>query len=373
MTDILTKNLSKIEYVTIKLGTNLLTPHIENNSDYFERLALQIDIIRNSGKKVLLVSSGAVGMGRKIMSIKNDYFLRENLSLKEKTALASIGQNTLMNTYNKAFSLHNIIPSQILLTKSDLINRNHFNTLTKTLYQSLEWGVVPIINENDAVATDELKFGDNDTLAGFIASIFTNSLLIILTTVDAFYIKKKKIKLINYFRDDLLKYAGSPSFGGSGGMRSKLIAGKKILTSGQMMNISDGKNPEIISQLLNGEMLGTWFIPKSKPAKARKRWIIHNRQSEGIVFIDSGAERALREKTASLLIFGIYSIKGKFLKDSLVDVYNLDDQRIGKGISLLSSDEIQIFLKKKESSSFENEINAYKGKEIIHRDTLILF
>lgn len=364
--------LSRIEYVTIKLGTNLLTPHIENKSDYFDRLASQINELRNAGKKVLVVSSGAVGMGKQIMAMKNDYFLKEHLSLREKTALASIGQNTLMNTYNHAFSLHNITPAQILLSKTDLINRNHFNTLTNTLNQTLDWGVIPIINENDAVATDELKFGDNDTLAGFIASMFANSLLIILTTIDAFYIKKKKIRLINHFRDDLLKYAGAPSSGGSGGMKSKLIAGKKMLTSGQVMNISDGQNPEVISDLMKGEIIGTWFIPKNKPAKARKRWLIHNRESAGIVHIDEGAEVALKDKGASLLIFGIQSTQGKFNKDQLIDIYNNQNSRIGKGVSMLNSDEIQKYLEMK-YSTLDEKTEAFKGKKVIHRDTLILF
>ncbi len=363
-------NLGPIDYVTIKLGTNLLTPHIETPSDYFFRLAEQIRVLRDSDKKVLIVSSGAVGMGKKIIASRNVLNPNKTITIRQKTALASIGQTTLMNTYNQAFSHYELIPAQILISKHDLLNRQHFNTLKDTLTQLLEWGIIPIINENDAVATDELKFGDNDTLAGFIASIFDHSLLLLLTTVDAFYVKNRPVRIIRHFRESYLKYAGASSAGGSGGMKSKLIAGKKMMISGQSMNISDGKNPQIISKLVAGELLGTWFIPQSGKTNARRRWLIHNRESQGEITVDAGAEKALISRRASLLIFGITSVKGNFTKNQIVDIYNAENTYIGKGIVQLSAEEINQFLQ--ETANRESLEKKYHGKEVIHADTLVV-
>ena len=299
--------LSQTSHVIIKIGTNLITPHIEQNSSiFFEELARQVITIQNLGKKVIIVSSGAVGAGKKSFIEKKGH-LPTPLTLIDRQALSSLGQCLLMNTYIKYLSQHNLLVSQVLVSRYDFEHQNHYLNLKNTMEQLLEWGIIPIINENDTVAIEELRLGDNDQLAASITSMYSKSILIILTSVDGFYIQDKKQdyiyeKLLAHYKysnlnettltelithktnQDIMSYAGDPSEGGMGGMKTKLLAAHKVVSSGQAMSIALGQDPSILSKIIQGENIGTWFFTHNKELTENQRWLIHKKE-EAIIFV----------------------------------------------------------------------------------------
>ena len=374
MFEIVEQNLkvavSKTTHVVIKLGTGILTPHISESAkdEYFHKLAISVQRIKSQGKQVVIVSSGAVGMG--ILEIREFHNIeirkkREDLALTEKQALASVGQSILINTYRTAFKKEKLPVAQILVTKEDFHNRSHYNNLKNTLDQLLKWGVVPVVNENDAVALDELKFGDNDTLSANIAGMFPQTLLILMTTIDGFYFENQKQDLISEITDAHLKEARLSATGGIGGMRTKLKSALRILQSGQIMNIVSVDNPESLVNVLSCQKIGTWFFDSrfSNPLAARKRWLLHHKNPQGQLTIDRGAVKALQSGPASLLSVGLLNIEGDFPKNTIVNILDDTGNEIGRGITLEDSDTLTKMLSQKEHS---------RGKEIIHRDNLVL-
>ncbi len=350
--------IEKSSHVIIKVGTNLLAPEIKKtDSRFFYQLAKQISKIKKRNKKIILVSSGSVGMGKKIFKGMSKKTAKNDLVGRQ--ALASIGQGMLINIYRDSFKRVDTMVGQILASHYDFHNRDHYKNLKNTIDQLLEWGVVPIVNENDTVATDELYLGDNDTLAAFITGMYPNAILIILTTVDGFYIENKKQDVIRSISPKMMEHAGEAQKGGVGGMKTKLIAAKKILRSGQLMAVAHGKEKNILESLLNALNKGTWFFPDSfGPLMGKKRWILHSSSFIGNVILDKGAYKAI-SGTASLLNVGVKKIEGEFLKGDLILIKNQEFEIVGKGIASIDSKDI--FLKKKE-----------KGVEVIHRDNMVL-
>ena len=366
-------SLSKCTHVVIKLGTGVLNPHIEKTDfSFFKKLADEVKQLQISGKKVLIVSSGAVGFGKKIrrkqISISKNITTTEasesmGNSIVDKQAYAAIGQSFLINTYREYLDQVGLDAAQILLSMSDFKNRHHFQNLKQTLDQLLDWGSIPVINENDTVSIDE-KFGDNDTISALIAGMYLQSCLIILTTIDGFYMDNKKVDIIQDVESSHLKAAGGASLGGIGGMRTKLYAARKIIQSGQIMNIAPGKDPGIIRQIVLGENIGTWFIPVSlEPVGAKKRWLMHYRHSRGELCIDDGARHALVFSGASLLAVGLKKFDGKFEKGDVVTIIDSNDEVLGLGTVSVSSDHLARLI----SSDSEK-----KGVEVVHRDNLAL-
>lgn len=361
----LQQRLQRVSHVIIKLGTGTLTPHIEQvQSGYFDQLANEIKKIHTQGKQVILVSSGAVGFGRQIAK-KNAIRLSAMASVREKQALASLGQSLLIDRYRHAFEGVGLAVGQVLVAKADLSNRKHYRNLKNTLDQLLFWGCVPVINENDAVAISELKVGDNDTLSANIAGMYPQSLLILLTTTDSFYVQKKPVGYLDKVDAETLSHAGAPAAGGTGGMRTKLIAAQQILLSGQIMSIASGRDPSILQEILSGNPIGTWFFhyASDKGMSNRKRWLIHQKHNNGQITIDAGAEKALRESSASLLLVGVNEAKGNFDKGDVINVVNDKDVIIGRGQSSISRDELREKINMKKS---------LRGLEVIHRDNFVL-
>ncbi|MDH4261819.1 MAG: glutamate 5-kinase [Spirochaetia bacterium] len=368
--DQLKTSLAKCTHIVIKLGTGVLNPHIEKTDfSFFKKLADEVKYLQSSGKKVLIVSSGAVGFGKKIRS-KRISALKSTASeiimgnsLVDKQAYAAIGQSFLINTYTEYLDKVGLDAAQILLSMSDFKNRHHFQNLKQTLDQLLDWGSVPVINENDTVSIDE-KFGDNDTISALIAGMYQQSCLIILTTIDGFYMDNKKVDIVQDVESDHLKAAGGASIGGIGGMRTKLYAARKIIQSGQIMNIASGKDPGIIRKIVLGENVGTWFIPLTlEPVGAKKRWLLHYRHARGQLFVDDGARQAIVVKGASLLIVGLKSFNGEFEKGDVVSICDVQGEVLGLGIVSVSSESLNNLL----GGNVEK-----KGIEIIHRDNLAL-
>jgi len=251
--------LKKATHVILKFGTGVLTEHIEKRSQsYFSAIAKECLWLQKQGKKVIIVSSGAVGFGRAILKERNKLALPK-ASVSEKQALASLGQSLLIDTYRTNFAKNKLAAAQVLLTRTDFENKLHLQNLKATLAQLLDWGAVPVINENDTIANEEIKVGDNDNLSADIALLFPKSLLILLTTIDGFYRGEELLRHIPRVTAEVKKYAGNAAEGGTGGMITKLQAGEKILKAGQIMNIASGKDIHIVRRVVAGEDVGTWF------------------------------------------------------------------------------------------------------------------
>ena len=361
------KIIERVDHVVIKLGTGILTPHIRDNDlNFFSELAREVKALRERGKNVLIVSSGAVGYGKKIMGLETDR--PGGYSKAEKQAFASLGQTLLIENYRKALRPFGLEAAQILVSMLDFKSPEHFQHLKTTLDQLLKWRGVPVINENDAVT--DLKFGDNDTLSALICGMYPESCLILLTTVDGFYKNDQKVDLLRSVTPKDMEAAGEAAAGGSGGMKTKLEAARKIIQSGQLMNIASGEHPAVISSIMAGEKAGTWFLGGEKGnLSARKRWLLHNRHIQGRVRIDEGAKSALRKTAASLLLVGIKELVPYrnaapfFNRGDVVEMVDEKEQVIGRGIASLGSEEISAFLLSNEKP---------RGKEAVHRDNLVI-
>jgi len=258
----MTDRTKNITHVILKFGTGVLTEHIEKRSSkYYREVARECKALQKTGKRVVIVSSGAVGFGRAILKERNKLTLPK-ASVSEKQALASLGQSMLIDSYRNAFAKEKLAAAQILVTRTDFENKSHLQNLKATLNQLLDWGAVPIINENDAVANEEIKVGDNDNLSADIALLYPKSILILLTTVDAFYRDGVRVSHIGKITPDIKRHAGNASGGGTGGMITKLQAAEKILKANQLMSIASGKKIEIVRKLMTGADVGTWVAEK---------------------------------------------------------------------------------------------------------------
>jgi glutamate 5-kinase len=255
----LAAKLEAATHVVLKFGTGVLTEHIEKRSNkYFRQIAKECLELKKRGKKVIIVSSGAVGFGRAILKQQQALQLPQ-ASVSEKQALASLGQSLLIETYRNAFARYKLAAAQILVTRTDFENKRHLQNLRSTLNQLLEWGAIPVINENDAIANEEIKVGDNDNLSADVAVLYPKSVLVLLTTIDAFYADGKRVPHIKRITADIKRHAGSASGGGTGGMVTKLQAAEKILKANLVMSIASGKKIQIVRKLMAAADLGTWF------------------------------------------------------------------------------------------------------------------
>jgi len=250
--------LKNATHLVLKFGTGVLTEHIHAGSTkYFRQIAKECRYLHSLGKKVIIVSSGAVGFGRQILKEQRRIVLH-NPTVSEKQALASLGQSLLIDTYRSAFAKEGLAAAQILLTRTDFENKRHLQNLKATLNQLLEWNAVPVINENDAIANEEIKVGDNDNLSADIALLFPRSVLVLLTTIDGFYCKKERLRHIGRITAEIRRHAGHAADGGTGGMITKLQAAEKILRADQTMIIAAGKDIRIVRKILDARDAGTW-------------------------------------------------------------------------------------------------------------------
>ena len=368
-------NITEARRLVIKTGSALVTdeetglPH----SGWMASLAADIADLRAQGKAVILVSSGAVSLGRKILGLKEKSALR----LDEKQAAAACGQVALMDAWRLQFSRYGLPVGQILLTLDNSEHRSRFLNARQTLETLLELGVIPIVNENDTVATAELKFGDNDRLAARVAEMAGADNLIILSDIDGFYTADPskdptatRMATIETITPAIEKMAGgSGSSVGSGGMITKVMAAKIAQGAGCHTLIAAGKPERPISQVIS-QGGGTWFIASSTPITARKRWINGSLKATGTLTVDDGAATALTQGK-SLLAAGVVQVDGEFERGEAVQIISRTGQRLGKGLVAYNSGEAQA-LKGKRSEEFEALI-GYKGRSaLIHRDDLVL-
>ena len=334
----------------------------------------QIAHARQNGAEILLVSSGSVaeGMARLGWSTRPH-------ALHELQAAASVGQMGLVRTYESLFEQHAIKTAQILLTHDDLSNRERYLNARGTLLTLLGLGVVPIINENDTVATDEIRFGDNDTLGALVANLLDADLLIILTDQNGLYERDpgtdptaQLVREASINDERLGEMVGESRSGlGRGGMITKLRAGRLASRSGTATVIAAGREPDIITRLLNGENLGTFLIPDVSPLLARKRWLAGQLKPRGILTIDAGAARVLRESGKSLLPIGVTGVTGKFQRGDLVTCVDPQGRETARGLVNYDSEESTKLIRQP-SQAIEGLLGYVDEPELIHRDNLVL-
>ena len=361
--------------VVVKVGTNLLRGDQEGlNLEFMASLAVQIGKIRKGGIDVILVSSGAVGAGAFVMGIDEP-----PKRLRERQALAAIGQSRLMHYYKAVFKEYGTKVAQVLLTRESFDDRRRYLNARNTFETLLQWGVLPIINENDTVAVEELKFGDNDQLSALIAGKIGADLLVVLTDVEGLFDRPpsepgaQKIGALSLRDIDKIETSrgGGSSFG-LGGMKSKLEAVKIALRAGILVNLSSGWAEDVLLQALGCKPVGTWFEPEAKKFSARKRWLAFGkRPGAGRINVDGGAETALRDGGKSLLPSGVVQVDGDFEVGELIRICALNSEEIGRGLAQYSSSELQLVLGKR-----SDEIPAILGDrpnyEVVHRDDMVI-
>ncbi len=355
--------------VTVKIGTRVLSG-ADNKLDkkVIKHIADQVAELMARDIQVVIVTSGAIGAGLGIL--EED---KKNKSLAQLQAIASLGQNYLMDIYNHYFIKKDLYAGQILLTQDDFNDRKRYLNIKYTLEALFERGAVPIINENDSVSTEEIKCGDNDRLSFLVSDLIGSDVLIILTDVDGLFDDKGHlVRAVENIDDEILSYCKKKECDVStGGMIAKLGAVKDAVTSGIRCYIAAGKKRNVITHIMNGKKTGTEFMPLANSVNARKRWIGYTKKSSGAIIVDDGASYALIENKKSLLPSGIVDVKGKFSQGDVVSIENQGSKVIAKGISNYSSDEA-VKIKGQKSSKIESILGYKDYDEFIHRDNLVI-
>lgn len=371
------KALQNNKRVVIKIGSSSLTsPQGGLDGQSMQKLVDEIAGLKQAGHEVLLVTSGAIAAGLEHLGLEKR---PQEISLLQ--AAASVGQVLLMDRYSALFSQKGIRVGQILLTHEDTTSRKQYLNIRNTILKLLEMDIVPIINENDSVAVEEIRFGDNDSLAGLVAALVEAGLLVILSDIDGFYEKDPRIDpnacRIDFIRDIdqniLDRCGGIGTAFGSGGMVTKIKAARIATFSGIPMVIAKSSDPDILARTVRGEAVGTFFVPSAKKKLASmKKWIAFGTRAKGEIVIDRGAEEAVVAKGKSILAVGVLEARGDFQKGDTIRVFTIDDHVIAKGITNFSAEQVQSVKGKS-----GDEIAALLGEghcpEIIHRDLLVVF
>ena len=361
--------------IVIKIGSNILTDKKGGlNQKRIHSIAKDVSDVCNSGHEVVVVSSGAVAAGMKKLGLKE-----KPRDIRLKQAAAAVGQSSLMWAYEKSFGDFGKKVAQVLLTREDFSERVRYLNSKNTLITILSYGIIPIINENDTVATDEIKFGDNGQLAALVSGLIDAERLIILSDVEGLYSSDprnnpdaKIISFVDKVTPELeAKAGGAGSAVGTGGMYSKMLAAKKAISYGIKVNIISGRKKGIISSLLNGVHHGTEFRPQLKKISSRKGWIAYAIKPKGSLIIDDGAVKAILQAGKSLLPSGIVKVDGVFDTGDAVYCIDLRGDRIAKGIVNYSSQDIER-MKGKKTSEIEAILGYKYSDEVIHRDNLVL-
>lgn len=366
--------LRSVKRLVIKAGSGILTGNNGLNRAVINNIVNDLCDLKKRGFEVIIVSSGAISSGlKKIGRAKRPG------NVSEQQALAAVGQSSLMNAYEKAFHRHGSTVAQILITRDDLNNRRRYLNARNTIFTLLSWGVVPVINENDTVVIDEIKFGDNDNLSAMVANMTDSDLLINLTDIDGLYdgdprINKNAnlIPVIEKISDNIFEYASSmPGILGTGGMASKIIAAKKAVYKGIPVIIANGRRKNIIRAIINGENVGTLFIPHDANICCRKHWIAFSRAIKGEVIIDRGAVRALIDGGKSLLPSGITKVKGKFSRGDSIRLIDQTGSEVGIGMVDYNSEDLNR-IKGLKSGKIISVLGYKHNNDVIHRDNLVI-
>jgi len=366
--------LENIQKIVVKVGTSTLTNEDGNlNIEKIKKIVSELSNLSNKGYDVVLVTSGAVGAGMGKLNMTE-----RPKTLSEKQALASVGQVALTHLYQLLFQEYGKIIGQILLTRGDFSDRRRYLNARNVCNTLLKNKIIPVINENDAVVSNELKVGDNDTLSALVSGLIDADLLIILSDVQGLYNKNPQkyedanlIEIVGKIDDDIKKTAGGEgSKFGTGGMITKIIAAEMATKIGTNMVIASGDDPKNISRIVEKENIGTLFTKKNKKISSKKYWLAYGTNKKGLLTIDEGAEKALF-KGKSLLPVGIKSFEGDFDKGTVLKIMNMKNENIATGISNYSSDEIAL-IKGHRSEDIEKILGHKYDDVVVHIDNMVV-
>lgn len=370
----------KPKRLVVKIGSSTLTTSDSSiDFDYMDTLSEQIADIKRQGWQVVIVSSGAIACGLGCLGISE-----RPTAMPALQAAASVGQSELVSAYAKSFGRFDILTSLVLLTRRDTADRNAYLHARDTLDELLRLGVIPIVNENDTVSVEQIRFGDNDSLAALVACLIDADLLVIASDVAGLYDKNPSmhndaqiLHNVNRITKDIMDVAGGVgSAVGSGGMQSKVQAARVLMAAGIPMAIVDGKRPEAILDTVQGDCPGTIFASKEKPhaITPRKLWIALGNNARGAVIVDEGAQRALAKQGSSLLSVGAIGVEGDFDEGDITDITSQDGTIIGRGKTLVASDLLRLALGRSRDELAANNVLAQLATDpVIHRDEMILF
>lgn len=368
-------NLRDAKRVVVKVGTSTLAHGTGKlNLNRMEQLVRELVDLQNQGREVVLVTSGAVGIGLGRLGL-----LKRPVSIIDRQAVAAVGQGLLMQVYEKLFAEYGQIVAQVLLTRSDISDRKRYLNARNTILTLLKYRVVPIINENDTVATEELKIGENDSLSALVAGLIEADLLILLSDIDGLYSADPKtdssatlIPLVRELNSEIMAMAGGAGSNlGTGGMITKLEAAKMATAAGTTMVLMNGRDPAKIQAIFNGAPEGTVFLSNQQPVNSRKRWIAYGPLVNGELIVDDGAERALLKKGTSLLPSGIVDVSGDFEEGDLIKISTINREELGRGLTNYGKDQL-LKIKGRKSSEIEKILGFKAADEVVHRDNLVI-
>jgi glutamate 5-kinase len=369
--------LSNVRKIVVKIGTRVLTTEdgfLDKNQ--IMKLSKQIIKLRSRGYSVVVVSSGSIGAGTRALGRKK----RPN-TLPELQAAAAIGQGKLIETYNECFNKSGYHAAQLLLTRQDFEDRQRFLNTCNTLHSLLNFKTIPIINENDTISVEEITFGDNDILSALVTNLLRADLLILLSSIDGLYTSPPAsgkncsiLPVVDSISDDIRKLAFKlKTKEGMGGMESKLEAASIATGAGEAVVIANGRQPDILSKIMNYDNVGTLFVPFKKKIASRKRWIGFVVRPKGKIYIDEGALKALQKEGRSLLPSGVIKIDGSFVRGDVVSIVGVDKNiEIARGLVNYSDKEIRK-VKGLRTSLIKKTLGHKPYDEVLHRDNMVLF
>lgn len=368
--------LKKAKRIVIKVGTSTITyANGKRNFSQIDRLAREISDLQNQGKEMILVTSGAVAVGVDRMGLPG-----KPKTIPGKQAAAAVGQGVLMHTYEKFFADYGQIVAQVLITKTEAIDRHRYTNTRNTFMELMRQRVIPIVNENDVVALDELKIGDNDNMSALVAGIVDADLVVILSDVDGLYTDNPQthpdaviVPEVAEITPEIEASAGGVgSARGTGGMATKIQAAKAATSSGIHLVIASGTEKNAITRVLQGEELGTLFVSRENRLQFRKRWLAFGAKIAGSIVVDDGCAKAIRKAGGcSILPAGVFAVQGEFLPGSTVSVIDKDAHELARGLVHYSSAELEQ-IKGCNSGEIANILGHKNFDEVIHRDDLVI-
>jgi len=362
--------LKSVRSVVVKLGTQLLNDKDRKlDSAYLNNIASQVAVLRERGLRMTVVSSGAVGCGIRELNLP-----KRPTDLAKLQATAAVGQRKLMDAWANAFEPHRLPVAQLLLTREDIDHRTRFLNVRNTIAAIHELGGIPIINENDTISTDEIikiTFGDNDLLAAAVASALRADLLVLLTVVDGVLDREQNaVRTIQNLDDARILLRSEKSALGKGGMSSKLEAARVMTDCGESLVVANGRMDNVLVRIIEGDEVGTLFVPVHRKRSSRSRWIGAARPV-GTIIVDDGAATALREKNRSLLPAGILKVSGEFDRGDVIAISTKEGNRIGRGLSNYPSRVVDK-IRGKKTAEVRGMLAEEAYDEVVHRDNLVI-